>query len=272
MPSHTSFRSVVVTSAWRFFTAYCLGGTLSGVVASIIQENNLSSDSRLEGYFDEKNKQNPEDQRKRYKQLAKERAHAFQMLGQEKGRRSIQATGQPSADVSGGHGQDSDTSITPPNSYSEYTSSDNSQSSYSSLSNQPDAPVQFTGPLWARGTQPQPANEQSSGLDFIDDDASPTAPEYRDTNIDGSSTGSAWDRIRRQNAVRPSPAPQQSAMPQSSQNPSNSAQNNQTTQGDLNGSDQWSEKDQAQAEFDRMVDSERNAGNEKSSWSRGWGS
>ncbi|KAJ5194899.1 uncharacterized protein N7498_008337 [Penicillium cinerascens] len=54
-----------------------------------------------------------------------------------------------------------------------------------------------------RGMGNEPASQSNPGSDFFlsgsDDDASPTAPEYRNTNPDGSSTGSAWDRVRHQN-------------------------------------------------------------------------
>ena len=105
-----------------------------------------------------------------------------------------------------------------------------------------------------------------------EDDASPTAAEYRNTNIGGSqTTGSAWDRIRRQNAAPRQPR-QQPGMSEPSPNPyASSAEFGQSDQEKYD-STQKTERDRAQAEFDRMIEAERNAGSEGSPRNRGWGS
>ncbi|KAL3481267.1 hypothetical protein BJX99DRAFT_181551 [Aspergillus californicus] len=81
-----------------------------------------------------------------------------------------------------------------------------------------------------------PPESESTGTGFFDDDASPTAPEYRGTTGPSSSgQGSAWDRIRRGDQYQ---APTQYTSP--------GAAGNDNT-----------ERDKAQADFDRMLEAER---------------
>ena len=98
----------------------------------------------------------------------------------------------------------------------------------------------------AAAPAPAPVSGDNKGGSFWDedDDASPVASEYRDDSVPGES---AWDRIRRQNHVG---ASQQRTVfkpvqPQSS-NPAPDSDNGRS-----------SEREQAQAEFDKMLDNER---------------
>ncbi|CAI7641525.1 unnamed protein product [Penicillium pancosmium] len=113
------------------------------------------------------------------------------------------------------------------------------------------------------------SSQADSKLDFFgssdEDDASPTAPEYRNTSMTGMSTGSAWDRIRRQNSAQGSrpAAPRQWGQAQ--------AQSDTGSTNDSLPIDQdRREKDQAQADFDKMMDAERNASSEGPSRGRNW--
>ncbi|KAL4914875.1 hypothetical protein BDW62DRAFT_189721 [Aspergillus aurantiobrunneus] len=88
--------------------------------------------------------------------------------------------------------------------------------------------------------------DQNKGGGFFDDDASPIAPDHRDT----APQGSAWDRIRQQNQQRPSrppSVPRWDPQTRSDTQPSNDSQN---------------ERERAQAEFDRMLDTERIRGSD----------
>ncbi|CAG8135021.1 unnamed protein product [Penicillium olsonii] len=267
--TNISLKSFAATAAWRMLFATCFFSALSNIYAVYNDATSMLTDPRLKGFVEEMRSQKPEDVRKRKLQAASERIRSMRTGEQTIGLQFKQALGQP-GEYSGSYEQDPNDYSTPPNSYSEYESSNSTESTYSS-SNQPSTPAS-TGPVWARGRGTQPASEQTSGSDFFDDDdASPTAAEYRNTNIDGSSSGSAWDRIRRQNAAAGSRSPQQHAMPQSSLHAYGSYENTQSDQ-DRYRSEQLSEKDKAQAEFDRMIEAERNAGSDKSPRNRGWGS
>lgn len=135
---------------------------------------------------------------------------------------------------------------------------------------------------------PPPAENQSKGGDFFDDDASPIAPDYRDA----APQGSAWDRIRRQNQVQYSTTPQPETSrtrraPYEGSQPLPEDQDS-TSQGstwdrlrsqgapqsqpggsrsqagvsDWNIDSSRQDKERAQADFDRMLDAERNRGSD----------
>ncbi|KAJ5141809.1 uncharacterized protein N7443_006524 [Penicillium atrosanguineum] len=129
----------------------------------------------------------------------------------------------------------------------------------------------------SRGMANEPTSQSDLGNDFFfggsGDDASPTAPEYRNTNPDGSSTGSVWDRIRRQN-VGPSQQPparprmQQWGQPQNASGSEYAPSNNQ----DRYNMEKRRDKEQAHAEFNQIVENEKNAYSDTSAQNRGWGS
>ncbi|KAJ5980676.1 Endo-1-3(4)-beta-glucanase [Penicillium waksmanii] len=120
------------------------------------------------------------------------------------------------------------------------------------------------------------SSQSDSKLDFFgssdEDAASPTAPEYRNTSMTGMSTGSAWDRIRQQNSAAQgsrSAAPRQwgQAQAQSDTGPTNDSF---PIDQDRYGYNRRREKDQAQADFDKLMDAERNASSEGPSRGRNW--
>ncbi|KAJ6113473.1 hypothetical protein N7523_006790 [Penicillium sp. IBT 18751x] len=117
----------------------------------------------------------------------------------------VDITGQIFERLSGRGGYDQgqgnyDDSASPTASYESDTSYDMPQYNPENISTGQSQPQVYGTP---RGMSNEPASQSDSGTDFFlggsGDDASPTAPEYRNTNPDGSSAGSAWDRIRRQN-------------------------------------------------------------------------
>lgn len=95
--------------------------------------------------------------------------------------------------------------------------------------------------------------EQATDKGFFDDDASPTAPEYRNDALSTQSSTrspplSAWDRIRQQNTGS-SQGPRQYPRPQQ--------QTSDQTEFSSYASEKQSEREQAQADFDKMLESER---------------
>lgn len=267
--SGLTLKSFAASTAWRLLFTTCFFGTLTNIYAVYNDAKNMLTDPRLKSFVEEMRSQKPEDVRKRKLQAASERIHSMRTGEPTIGVQLKQAIDSPDGYANGSYEQDPNEYSTPANSYSEYESSGTSQSSSNSPSSQSTTPAS-SGPTWARGRGNQQVSEQSSGADFFDDDdASPTAAEYRNTNIDGSLRGSAWDRIRRQNTAAGSQS-QQSAPSQSSPNPYSYESN--LSEQDRYRSESKSEKDKAQAEFDRMIDAERNTGSERSSRSRSWGS
>ncbi|RAK95050.1 putative endo-1,3(4)-beta-glucanase [Aspergillus ibericus CBS 121593] len=95
--------------------------------------------------------------------------------------------------------------------------------------------------------QPAPVPQDNQGIDFWDDDdASPVAPDHREDRLPGEST---WARIRRQSRMGVSQQPQQR------QNAA--ARPGQSSSQPVPVTGNHGERDQAQAEFDRMLDQER---------------
>lgn len=264
-------RGNIGSAAFKMLFIVTLGHMASSAYAVSKDAMNMLTDPRLKGFVEDMRKAKPEDVRKRKIQAANERVRSIRSGEQSLGTQMIGSRGG----YAGGNGyQQEQPSYDAPaqaNSYSEYVDSNDSVGKPQSVSYESPTQDSNGGAVWARGRSTQP--EQKSALDFIDeDDASPTAAEYRNTNIDGSPAGSAWDRIRRQNAgARPQPR-QQPGMSQPPVNPySLSAEFGQSDQEKYD-STQKTERDQAQAEFDRMIEAERNVGNEGSSRNRGWGS
>lgn len=208
-------------------------------------------------------------------EIRKRRQFAFLDRTRRRKAGEVDITGQIVEQLSGHGGYDRgqsnyDNSTSPTAQYENdpsYNTPQYNQGSYSTGQAQPQV---YGTP---RGMANEPASQSDSGNDFFfggsDDDASPTAPEYRNTNPDGSSTGSAWDRIRRQNAV-PSqpPARPQWGQPQNASGSDYAPANEQ----DRYNMEKRREKDQAHAEFNQIVEKEKNAYSDTSSQNRGWGS
>ncbi|KAE8387794.1 hypothetical protein ETB97_003826 [Aspergillus alliaceus] len=211
------------------------GATFSSMYAVYRETRNTVDDPRLKEFLDDLRKQKPEDVRKR------------QM--ESRGRRSVaEHHGVVETDQGDDFG-------------SEYSGGDVQSAQASVPDRRPVLePFGGTGGLSA---------DQSRGGDFFDDDdASPTAPEYRANrgSLGGYSQGSAWERIRQQNA--PSVPIQPSHQdPSSQQSPQWDSWNS------ISDNDKQRERDQARADFERLLDRERNIGQESAGEGqrRGWG-
>jgi hypothetical protein len=262
MSSDPGFKGTLGTAAFKMLFIMTLGSMISSGYAVSQDAMHMLTDPRMKRFVEDVRKAKPEEVRKRKIEAATERLRSRRRGEQDVG---SQVMGTPG--YAGDYGQEQTyESTAQPNSYSEYVSSDNNQGSSQAASDDSSTSGLNAGAIWARGRGSQP--ESKSALDIMDeDDASPTAVEYRDTNIDGSSSGSAWDRIRRQNAggrvqSRQQPGAQPSMNPYSA----GFGQSDQEKY-DFN---QKTERDQAQAEFDRMIEAERNTGSEGSPRNRGW--
>ncbi|KAJ5458117.1 hypothetical protein N7475_009505 [Penicillium sp. IBT 31633x] len=267
MAMDSGFRGTIGSAAFKMLFITTLGGMVSGGYAVYNDAMHMLTDPRLKNFVEDMRTQKPEDVRKRKLQAASERIRSMRSGDQDIGSQLGQNIGQAGEYVGGG-GYEQEQDSASPNSYSDYESTNRTQAGSQYASNDSYKQDSNVGAVWARGRGTQP--ESKSGMDFMDDDdASPTAAEYRDTNIDGSPAGSAWDRIRQQNARAGSHPRQQPGigMPPPSYNPY--AEFYQSGH-DQHGSSDSNERNKAQADFDRMIEAERNTGSEGSPRNRGW--
>ncbi|PYH97985.1 hypothetical protein BO71DRAFT_480728 [Aspergillus ellipticus CBS 707.79] len=134
----------------------------------------------------------------------------------------------------------------------DYTNTNNSNISTAGSSTSSSSPFSSSSDwTWPKSTSSNTSeSSQSTGRDFFDDDASPIAPDYR--SEESQPQGSAWDRIRNQSlnpgARREQPGPFGSSSASSSSNPV---------------SEGLTEHQQKQAEFDKLVDAERNMSSDR---------
>ncbi|CDM31057.1 hypothetical protein DTO013E5_305 [Penicillium roqueforti] len=270
MWADNALRGNISTAVFKLVFIVSLGSMASSAYAVSQDAMRMLTDPRLKRFVEDVRRAKPEDVRKRKIQAASERVRSIRSGEKDIGSQVRQAISMPGGYAGDDVYEPEQASYDAPaqaNSYSEYMNTNDTQASSQSPSSELSQSGSNGGAIWARGRGTQP--ESKSALDILEeDDASPTAAEYRNTNIDGSpSTGSAWDRIRRQNAGA-RPQPRQQPVSQPSPNPL-SAGFGQSDQEKYD-STQKTERDQAQAEFDRMIDAERNIGNDGSSRNRGW--
>lgn len=276
------FRSMIAASAFKMLFIVTSGAILSGFAALWSETTNVIADPRLRGFVEDMRGQKPEEVRQRKVKAASERIR--RMRGGEKDIEGyiVEEMRSPGSHLDQ-NDQDSyayeNSATTSPASDPSYGTSQNDQQTGSADLQHPaaDAPRRSWGFGGQAASQQGASGESSADSDFFfggkDDDASPTAPEYRHTNPDGSPAGSAWDRLRRQN-TGPSargPPPQQ-PRPQwgREQDSPNSPTYAPAGDRDPYDSNRSREKDQAQADFDRMMEAERNASNAGTTQGRGW--
>lgn len=254
----SAFRSMAMFTAFRAFFWTLAGATLSSTYAAYHDAKGMTLDPRLANFLREAKQQNPEDVRKRKSQAVSDRYHHNQRAKQQQAGEETLEQG--------------------------VLAEDERPDSYQALYN--NTPETTTTMTTTTTTEPQrfynePATKESTKSTNQDpvsdmfDDASPTAPEYQST--DQLSTPStfqrgAWDRIRQQNAsgssqgrIEPFRQPSDGWTTQSS---SNSNSNNNP------GTERQQEKEQARADFERVLDAERNMSSDDGSGSgqsRGWG-
>jgi hypothetical protein len=275
------FRSTVAASAFKMLFITTTGAVLSGFAALYSETTNVIADPRLRGFVEDMRGQKPEEVRQRKLKAASERIR--RMRGGEK---DIEGYIVEELQHPGSHPEQGDqdsyayenSTTTPSGSDMTYGTSQNDQHAGSAGQQRPvtEAPRRSWGYGGHAPPQRGTSGETSGDSDFFfggkDDDASPTAPEYRYTNPDGSPAGSAWDRLRRQTGQSPRAPPPQQPRPQWGQEQDSPNSPSYTPAGDRDpyDSSRNREKEQAQADFDRMMDAERNASNSGMSQNRGW--
>lgn len=111
-------------------------------------------------------------------------------------------------------------------------------------SRQQPAPVQST-----------PSSDEFNDSGLFDDDASPVAPAVRTASAGSSSSGSAWERLRQQ--ASSSPAAQGSGSDTGASRSRTWGQKAEQYTYSQQDADKASAKDQAQREFDAMLEKER---------------
>lgn len=277
------FRSMMAKQAFKMLFITTTGAIVSSFAGMWSDTKGVLTDPRLRQFVEDMKGQKTEDIRRRKLEAVNERVRRVR-----NGEQDIRRQVREELGGAGGYDQGVDQD---PYSYentasmssagSDYSTSQYSQQNGSTGQPRPttDAsrrPQMYGGATASRGMG---NGQPSSGSDFFfggsDDDASPTAPEYRHTNADGSPAGSAWERIRRQSGV---PGPQQASASSSrmqqwgqSQNAADSSSYSSSESQDRYDYDRRREKEQAQADFDKLMEAERNATNGPSR-GRGWGS
>lgn len=262
----TAFRSVAAASVFKLFFWTLTGATMSSIYAVYNDTVATMSDPRLVNFVKEVKQQKPEEVRKRKVDAAQDRYRQNQqrMMSQP------QESQQPSEMVAD---QASD-GTTESHEQQDYSAMYGSNAEPITPSRSYDRPTQTesTSSAWYGGRK-----EQDPVSDFFDD-ASPTAPEYQTPrNINTTPQPSqpafqrgAWQRIRQQNSNGVSnPQGQEYYRGQSE------GWNAQSQSNSSNGQDteRQREKEQARADFERMLDAERNMSSDNlgNGKNKGWG-
>lgn len=278
------FRGLMAKQAFKMLFFTTTGAIVSGFAGTWSDTKSVLTDPRLRQFVEDMKGQKPEDIRRRKLEATNERIRRVR-----NGEQDIRRQVREGLGGNGGYDQGADqdpysygstASVSSPAesdySASQYSQQNDSADQSRSTSDASRRPQMYGGAPASRGMG---NGQPSAGSDFFfggsDDDASPTAPEYRHTNADGSPAGSAWERIRRQSGV---PGPQQSSARSSrmqqwgqSQNAGDASNYSASQAQDRYDYDRSRERDQAQADFDKLMEAERNATNGPSR-GRGWGS
>lgn len=258
----TTFRSVAAASVFKMFFWTLTGATLSSIYAVYNDTIATMSDPRLANFVNEVKQQKPEEVRKRKVDAAQDkyRQNQQRMMSppQEPQQPSEMVPDQPSGASAEGHEQQ--------NGYSSLygSSADNTTTSRSY-----DLPSKTEA---SSGGRFGGRKEQDSVSDFFDD-ASPTAPEFQ-TPRNNTTTSlpvfqrGAWERIRQQSAKRGSAQGQEYY-----RGPPEGWNTQNQSSGYSQDTEKQRDRGQARADFDRLLEAERNMssdglGNEGN---KGWG-
>jgi hypothetical protein len=274
----STFAQAMFRPGFKIFFWTMTGWLVSSLVGSWSEAASIIKDPRMRHLTEELRTLNPEETRRRRMYASVDR-----LRRERRGEETISA--QMQRDLNSGSGYDQD-QYSSDNSASygaqsagdmAYSTSQDSQQ-INSTGQTPSAPDTSRPQVYdtPRGmTDEPPAYYGDTAADFllgdIYDDASPTAQEYRNTNPDGSPAGSAWDRVRRRNGLgsqQPSARPirmQQRSQPQNASEAEYAPANDQ----DRYNMEKRHDKEQAHAEFNKMVEAEKHAYSDTSSQNRG---
>lgn len=266
LADQAGFRSMIVQKCFSTLFIFATSAIITGFAAQVRYQSDMQ-DPRLSGYNTAKEHATPEEVQSRKRALANDRRRRMKTRDLGLTLPFLQDLGY-SLPGQGEQDRSKDDSAS--------SAAVSSESETADGTSQNDHDVYVPQPSYGSGQDPGNWSSQSnSKQDFFgsidDDDASPTAPEHRNTSMTGASTGSVWDRIRQQNSAQGSrPAPPRQwgqAQAQSETMPTNDTL---PIDQDRYDYDRRREKDQAQADFDKMMDAERNASSEGPSRSRNW--
>lgn len=272
----TAFRMLFLTSSIMM---------VSNFTALWGEARNSLSDPRMQSFIDAVHNAKPEDVNRRKLAIANERyrrtkANEKNIISQIEGNQGLSGSYDQGEQAQYGYDNASPAAVSSESDMAYGTSqvgqSAPAQQSYSAPASREQQAYGQYGPAQGTGNRPSQAD---SGSDFFfgssDDDASPTAPEYRNTNMDGRPAGSAWERIRQQRSSqgsRPS-APGQASMQwgqAQAQSRPEAANDSLPSDQDKYDYDRRREKDQAQADFNKMIEAERNASSDGPPRNRNW--
>ncbi|KAL2011092.1 hypothetical protein VTN00DRAFT_3810 [Thermoascus crustaceus] len=265
-----AFRQAVVATGAKLFGWTVLGATLSSVYATWNFAANSLTDSRLDRFRQDVRNQKPEDIQKRRLQSVSERYQQVRRAReqeQQAGGLAKSPVTTISQDTYGGVAADTYDVSQPKDQTRTFTDRPSTK----------ELPLDRTRIATEAQRRTTTPSDSSSGYDFFDDDASPIASEYRtDTTTSQqqqqrqrqSFGGSAWERIRQQNINM---GPTQQTRPQAFRGPrepqyqqqQDQYQSGTTNAADMSASyakeerDKQREREQAQRDFDRMLENER---------------
>lgn len=263
----TAFRSVAAASVFKLFFWTLTGATMSSIYAVYNDTVATMSDPRLVNFVKEVKQQKPEEVRKRKVDAAQDRYRQNQQRMTSQPQKSQQPSEMVPDQASGG----------PTESYEQQDYSamygNSAEPTTPSRSYDRPTPMESTSSNWYSGRK-----EQDSVSDFFDD-ASPTAPEYQNPHTNTTTPQpsqpifqrGAWERIRQQNSKGLStPQGQEYYRGQSDGwNTQSQSQSNSSSGQDM---ERQREKEQARADFERMLDAERNLSSDDSGngKNKGW--
>jgi hypothetical protein len=247
-------KQLLVSLGWRTFVYTVVGGFGMEIAAVIIMGTQILRDPRMQQFHADLKTHSPEEIKARREQAHRERMAQQTRIFRERTAEQRNQAGQSQSSEetspqNGGYDESAHTIDT--SSFDSATASD-----YTPPPETGTTPATRTSRYGSRA----PA-EQNKGTGFFDDDdddddASPTAPEYRGIvrrENASAGQGSAWERIRNQ---------AQSGIPSDSGSASSSGSAWNQSEASVAASDSQRERERAQAEFNRMLDAERNQRNQ----------
>lgn len=259
----SNFRQLLGWAGVRWFGWVVTGWTLTTVWAMFTDVKATMTDPRLKQFFAEVRANDPEEVRKRKIQRVVERSKAAKEAAERR------AQGLPPVEVGMDQGaagvyaesHEHDQGGAAYGSLDSYSSS-SARESVPSTSQDRAADIRrlFGDSSTTESMRGATTVDENKATDFFaGDDASPVAAEYQSG---GGSQGSAWDRIRQQassGSGSGSQGGQASGLGSAWNRPSMPDNERQ-------------QRDQAQAEFDRLLEAERNmAGDSNGGEKKGWG-
>ncbi|RHZ58422.1 hypothetical protein CDV55_103741 [Aspergillus turcosus] len=255
----SNFRLLVVWAGVRWFGWVVTGWALTSVWSTFTEVRATMTDPRLKQFFAEMRANDPEEVRKRKIRRVVERSKAAKEAAERRaqGLPPVEAgMGQAAGGVyAESHEQDQGGAAY--GSLDPYSSSSARESVPSTLQDKPASlPRRLYGDSTTESMRGATTVDENKATDFFaGDDASPVAAEYQSG---GGSQGSAWDRIRQQ-AGSGSQRGQDSGLGSAWNRPSMPDNERQ-------------QREQSQAEFDRLLEAERNMGGDSQGGEKkGWG-